>query len=73
MSDNANNTGDDKLLYRVVTRMAEEKGRPPTLSEILYESGGLAIKGGAAGAAAMFSNVAVLMWMRTTVSDALKA
>lgn len=40
----------------------------PTLGEILAKAKGKALRGGAAGAAAMVINVLALMWMRTTIN-----
>jgi hypothetical protein len=39
-----------------------------TFGEVLNKSVASALRGGAAGAAAMGANVAALMWLRTTVS-----
>jgi hypothetical protein len=39
-----------------------------TFREVMSKAAGSAMRGGAAGAAAMGANVACLMWMRTTVS-----
>lgn len=41
---------------------------PPTFREILDKSAASAVRGGTAGAVAMFMNVGALMWMRTTVN-----
>lgn len=41
---------------------------PPTFREIMNKAGKSAFRGGTAGAAAMGANVALLMWMRTTVN-----
>ena len=39
----------------------------PTFKEILDKASASAVRGGTAGACAMFLNVGALMWMRTTV------
>lgn len=41
---------------------------PPTFREIIDKASASAIRGGTAGAVAMFMNVGALMWMRTTVN-----
>lgn len=46
----------------------ENKEVPPSFKEILNKAAGSAVRGGTAGAVAMFANVGCLMWMRTTVS-----
>jgi len=45
-----------------------EKKPAPTFREILDDASKSAIRGGTAGAVAMFLNVGALMWMRTTVN-----
>ena len=40
----------------------------PTPKEIFDKAAASAMRGGTAGAVAMFMNVGALMWMRTTVS-----
>ena len=40
----------------------------PTAKEIFDKAAASAMRGGTAGAVAMFMNVGALMWMRTTVS-----
>ena len=40
----------------------------PTPKEIFDKAAASAMRGGTAGAVAMFLNVGALMWMRTTVS-----
>lgn len=45
-----------------------EKTEPPTFREILDKASSSAMRGGTAGACAMFLNVGALMWMRTTVN-----
>ena len=51
--------------------MATPSEENPSFSEILNKAGKSAIRGGTAGAAAMGANVACLMWMRTTVRNAI--
>lgn len=46
----------------------EKKEAKPTFNEILNKAAGSAVRGGTAGAVAMFANVGCLMWMRTTVN-----
>jgi hypothetical protein len=41
---------------------------PPTFREVMNKASASAVRGGTAGAVAMFANVGALMWMRTTVS-----
>jgi hypothetical protein len=41
---------------------------PPSFREVMDKAAASAVRGGTAGAVAMFANVGALMWMRTTVS-----
>ncbi len=42
---------------------------PPSFREVMDKAAASAVRGGTAGAVAMFANVGALMWMRTTVSN----
>jgi len=47
--------------------MSDSTETKPTFKEILDKASASAVRGGTAGAVAMFLNVGALMWMRTTV------
>mmetsp|Transcript_33413 Transcript_33413/g.61344 ORF Transcript_33413/g.61344 Transcript_33413/m.61344 type:complete len:289 (-) Transcript_33413:351-1217(-) len=48
--------------------MSDSTETKPTFKEILDKASASAVRGGTAGAVAMFLNVGALMWMRTTVN-----
>jgi hypothetical protein len=50
------------------TPAAGDAAPPPSFREVMDKAAASAVRGGTAGAVAMFANVGALMWMRTTVS-----
>jgi hypothetical protein len=48
---------------------SSEKKEPLSLREVMSKASASAVRGGTAGAVAMFANVGCLMWMRTTVRE----